>query len=94
MVFYNTDKEKYFTIEFRFSERMGANELVLMELSDLIMQLVKTDEIRVCALKMYGNKEQNIYHISDIGEFHIDKRLKMLAVTKYLVYKNGKLIQP
>lgn len=94
MVFYNTDKEKYFTIEFRFSERMGANEFVLMELSDIIMQLVKTDEIRVCALKMYGSKEQNIYHISDIGEFHIDKRLKMLAVTKYLVYKDGKLIQP
>lgn len=94
MVFYNTEEERYFTVEMRFSERMHANELLIFHLIDVIREMREKNQLKELYIKKYKG-ECDIYHVTAYGEYAITEQLREIAKeTVYLVYKDGKLIQP
>ena len=94
MVFFNTEKQKYFTTELRFSDRLAANELLIFHLMDVIRELSEQKELEQISLETTQGKRK-ICHTTNHGEERIKEQLREIAKeTVYLVYKDGKLIQP
>ena len=94
MVFYNTDKQKYFATELRFSDSMAANELLIFHLMDVLRELSEQKELVQKELETTQGKRK-ICHTTNHGEEQIEKQLREIAKeTVYLIYKDGKLIQP
>lgn len=86
MVFYNTEKKQYFTIEFKKDESQ-----VDAALRGVMQYLEDVKELTEIKVKCKG-KTCKIYHTSQKGEDAITKQAKKMNKNA-IIYKDGKQIK-
>lgn len=85
MVFYNKDKQKYFTIQSTLP-----NSVQRWRLSSLISALMNDKQLQAYTVKTIS-ADKNIYHVTDEGEMQIRAAIKGMAAVSmpYVWYING-----
>lgn len=95
MVFYNTEENRYFSVQMQFSNDMGevSSQLLFFLLTDVIKELWEQKELNIMHISTIQGMKK-IYHTTRNGEEKIIKQLLRIAEDKaYIVYKDGKQAQ-
>lgn len=95
MVFYNTEEERYFSVQMQFSNNMGevSSQLLFFLLTDIIKELWEQKEMQIMIVDTIQGMKK-IYHTTRHGEEMIVEQLLRIAEDKaYIVYKDGKQAQ-